>query len=65
MPEEIFDVERFVEISSRASECRVKKLKDTVKLKLRTRKRLYTIKIPAEKAEDILKRIKCKIVRLD
>ncbi|MEM1570162.1 MAG: 50S ribosomal protein L38e [Candidatus Bathyarchaeia archaeon] len=65
MPEEVFDVEKFVEISSRASECRVKKLKDTVKLKLRTKKRLYTIKLPAEKAEDVLKRVKCKIVRLD
>lgn len=65
MPEEVIDVEKFVEISTRASECRVKKLKDVVKLKLRTKKTLYTIKLPAEKAEDVLKRVKCKVVRLD
>ncbi len=65
MPREVFDVEEFLEISARASECRVKKFKDGVKLKLRTKTMLYTIKLPAEKAEDVLKKIKCKIVRLD
>ncbi len=65
MPEEVKDVEKFVEISTRASECRVKKLKDIVKLKLRTKRTLYTIKLSASSAENVLKRIKCKIVRLD
>jgi|YelNatPaOPRAMG01_1025707.scaffolds.fasta_scaffold01017_21 large subunit ribosomal protein L38e len=65
MPREVFNIEEFLEISARAAECRVKKFKDGVKLKLRTKRMLYTIKLPAEKAEEVLKKIKCKIVRLD
>ncbi|KYH37671.1 MAG: Ribosomal L38e protein family protein [Candidatus Bathyarchaeota archaeon B24] len=61
MPEEVFDVEKFVELSSHASECRVKRLGDLVKLKLRTKRRLYTIKLQAKDAEEVLKRIKCEV----
>ncbi|MCD6444586.1 50S ribosomal protein L38e [Candidatus Bathyarchaeota archaeon] len=64
MPEEVFDVEKFVEFSSRASECRVKRLGEVTKLKLRTKRRLYTIKLPAEEAEELLKKIKCKIIEV-
>lgn len=34
MPSEIFDSDKFVEISGRAEYCAVKRLKDIVKLKL-------------------------------
>jgi len=62
MPAEIGDVEEFVRISERAEECRVKRLEDVVKLKLRTPNRLYTIKLDAEKAAEVLKRLKCEVV---
>jgi len=61
MPSEIFDPERFVEISERAEYCAVKRLKDTVKLKLRTARKLYTLKIEPAKAEEIIKKLQCEI----
>jgi large subunit ribosomal protein L38e len=61
MPSEIFDVEKFVEISGRAEYCAVKRLKDVVKLKLRTPKRLYTLKVEPEKAEEVIKKLQCEI----
>jgi hypothetical protein len=62
MPSEIADSEEFVRISERASECRVKRLKDIVKLKLQTPKRLYTIRLDPEKATEVLKQIKCEVI---
>ncbi|MEM3731360.1 MAG: 50S ribosomal protein L38e [Candidatus Bathyarchaeia archaeon] len=61
MPSEIFDVEKFVEMSSRAEYCAVKRLKDIVKLKLRTPKKLYTLKVEPAKAEGIIKKLQCEI----
>jgi ferritin-like protein len=61
MPSEIFDVEKFVEISGRAEYCAVKRLKDVVKLKLRTPKRLYTLKVEPVKAEEVIKKLQCEI----
>lgn len=62
MPAQISDVEQFVRISERAEECRVKRLEDVVKLKLRTPSKLYTIKLNAEEAAEVLKRLKCEII---
>ena len=64
MPSEIFDVEKFVEISDHAEYCSVKRLKETVKLKLRTPKQLYTLKVEPLKAEEIIKKLKCEILEL-
>ena len=64
MPVEIFDIEKFLKLAELASECRVKRLKDKVKLKLRTSRRLYTIKLDPAKAEDVLKNIKCEVVEV-
>ncbi len=61
MPKEIFDVEEFIKISERAEYCAIKRLKDVVKLKLRTRKYLYTLKADPEKAEEIIKLLRCEI----
>jgi len=61
MPEEVFDVDRFLQIAERAEYCAVKRLKDVVKLKLRTSRRLYTIKVDPAKAEEILRRLECEI----
>jgi len=61
MPSEIFDPEKFVETSGRAEYCMVKRLKDVVKLKLRTPKRLYTLKVEPAKAEELIKKLQCEI----
>jgi large subunit ribosomal protein L38e len=62
MPAEVMDDQEFVRISERAVECRVKRLKDTVKLKLRTPKQLYTIKVNPERAAEMLKQIRCEVI---
>lgn len=61
MPSEISDPERFVEISGNAEYCAVKRLQSVVKLKLRTPKNLYTLKIEPLKAEEVIKRLQCEI----
>jgi ferritin-like protein len=61
MPTEIFDIDKFVEISERAEYCAVKRLKDVVKLKLRTSKMLYTLKVEPSKAEEVIKKLRCEI----
>jgi len=64
MPAEILDVEKFVAMSTRAKYCAVKRLKETVKLKLRTPSRLYTLKVEPLKADEIIKKLKCEIQEL-
>ncbi len=62
MPTEISDTEEFLRISERARECRVKRLKDVVKLKLRTSGQLYTMRVDPDKAAEVLKQIKCEVI---
>lgn len=62
MPSEVTDADEFMRLSARAVECRVKRLKDIVKLKLRTPKDLYTIKVDPEKAAEMLKQIRCEVI---
>ena len=64
MPSEIFDVEKFVAISAKAKYCQVKRLKETVKLKLRTPSTLYTLKVAPLNADEIIKKLKCEIQEL-
>jgi len=61
MPEEVFDVDKFVEISERADYCNIKRLKRMVKLKLRTSRKLYTLKVDPTKAEEVVKKLRCEI----
>jgi len=61
MPEEVFDVDKFVQISERADYCNIKRLKRTVKLKLRTPRKLYTLKVDPTKAEEVVKKLRCEI----
>jgi len=61
MPEEILDVDKFVKASDRAEYCAIKRLRKTVKLKLRTPKKLYTIRVEPTKAEEIIKKLRCEI----
>jgi len=62
MPTEVNDSEEFVRLSERATECRVKRLQDIVRLKLRTSKQLYTIKVDPQKAAEMLKQIRCEVI---
>jgi large subunit ribosomal protein L38e len=64
LPREIFNEDKFLEISEYAIHCRVKRLKERVKLKLRTKKILYTYKTDPITAERILKSISCDIIEL-
>ncbi|MEM0058326.1 MAG: 50S ribosomal protein L38e [Candidatus Bathyarchaeia archaeon] len=61
MPTEIFDIDKFVELSKRAEYCAVKRLKDIVKLKLRTPRMLYTLKVDPSRAEEVIKKLQCEI----
>ncbi len=62
MPKLITDVNKFLEMSEDAEECRVKRSSNQVKLKLRTSSYLYTIILEPQKAEEVLQQIKCQIV---
>jgi hypothetical protein len=61
MPAEITNAEKFVEMSANAKFCAVKRLKGSVKLKLRTPSKLYTLKVEPGNAEETIKKLKCKI----
>jgi ferritin-like protein len=64
MPSEVVDVEKFITISEHAKYCAVKRLKDVVKLKLRTPNTLYTLKVEPMKAEEVIKKLQCEIREL-
>ena len=64
MPAEIANTDDFVGLSETALECRVKRSKELVKLKLRTPSRLYTHKVKVERADDVIRRLKCEIVEV-
>jgi len=59
MPKEITNADEFLKISEKASECKVKKLGDVTKLKLRTPSTLYTIKLETKAADELLGKITC------
>ncbi len=64
MPSEILNPEEFIEISGRAHYCLVKRLREIVKLKLRTSHKLYTLKIPPNRAEEMIKKLQCEVREL-
>jgi large subunit ribosomal protein L38e len=64
MPKEIFDEEKFLELAEFAIHCRVKRVKDEVKLKLRTKKVLYTYKTDPTTADRIVRELSCDIIEL-
>jgi hypothetical protein len=59
MPKEIFDPDEFLTLSEKASKCLVKRLDNETKLKLRTSRYLYTIKLDSSEADELLARIQC------
>jgi large subunit ribosomal protein L38e len=65
MPVEIFDQEKFIELSDSATECKIKKNKDNTKLKLRTTKYLYTIKLDPASADELVSKLSCPITDIE
>jgi len=64
MPVEIHDKEEFVRISDKAIDCRVKRLGEYVKVKLRTKRKLYTIKVKVDEADELIGRLKVKCTEI-
>lgn len=64
MPKEIKSSDQFLELAEFAIHCRVKRIKDIVKLKLRTKKYLYTFKTDPNTADRLLSNLKCDIIEL-
>ena len=64
MPKEILDEEKFLELAEFAIHCRVKRVKDVVKLKLRTKKILYTYKTDPITADRLVRGLSCEIIEL-
>jgi ferritin-like protein len=61
LPVEVSDIDEFVRLSEKAEYCLVKRIKNMAKLKLRTSKELYTLKIESKKTEEVFKKLKCEI----
>jgi hypothetical protein len=64
LPKQITDPDELLKLSENAIEARIKRLKDIVKIKIRTLKYLYVMKAAPEVAEEILKRVRCEIVEV-
>lgn len=62
MPEEIKDLTKLDAIIAQSIECRVKRIGNIVKMKFRTKHKLYTIKVSVNEAEAIRARISIPIV---
>ena len=59
MPKEIFDQDEFLALAEGASMCIVKRFDDETKLKLKTPRYLYTIKLEPSEADVLLGKIQC------
>jgi hypothetical protein len=65
MPKEIKNKEEFIKLLPLAIECRVKQNKDYVKIKLRTKRMLYTYKTTnQDEVKEILDQVKCPIINI-
>ena len=64
MPQEITKdrLEEIIQLTiDQGGELRTKRSKDIIKLKFRTRKRLYTIKLPLKEAESLISDLSSKM----
>jgi large subunit ribosomal protein L38e len=64
VPVEVFDKDEFLKLSEKATECTIKKNKEYTKLKLRTSKYLYTIKLDPSDAEELAGKINCPTIEI-
>jgi large subunit ribosomal protein L38e len=62
VPTEIFNQEEFIQLSSSADYCTMKRSKRSVKLKLRTKRKMFTLKLKTADADEIVKKLKCDIL---
>ncbi len=60
MPKEISNVDEFIKLSEKGEICRIRKYDDVVRLKLRTRRTLYTLKLEPAKLDEVVKKLKCE-----
>jgi len=60
VPREIFLVELWRRYADAAEEIRVKRYKDYVKLKARLKHYLYTIRVPSDVADQLIKGVQVK-----
>ncbi|MFB6469996.1 MAG: 50S ribosomal protein L38e [Vulcanisaeta sp. AZ3] len=60
MPREVFLVELWRRYADTAEEIRVKRYPDYVKLKARLKHHLYTIRVPSDVAEQLIREYKSK-----
>jgi large subunit ribosomal protein L38e len=64
MPIELFLIELWKRYGEKAEEIRVKRYPEYVKLKARLARYLYTIKLPPDKAEQIIDELKAKNIKI-
>ncbi len=64
MPKEVLDIEEFRKAIPYASECRVVRSGDTVKVKLRLKRLLYVYKTTTKDVDALLKEIKTDIIEI-
>jgi len=62
MPVEIFDENRLLELAKVAMRCKVVKYPDIIKIKVKTKRKLYTMKVEPEKGKELIEKLKgvCK-----
>ncbi|MHA1271399.1 MAG: hypothetical protein ACTSPY_16515 [Candidatus Helarchaeota archaeon] len=64
MPKEIKDEKELLRLAKDAPECEVIRTGDTVKIKIRSTKYLYTYVTDEKSSANLLKKIPCKIVEI-
>lgn len=64
MPKEVLDIEEFRKVIPYATECRVVRSGETVKVKLRLKRLLYVYKTTTKDVDALLKEIKTDIIEI-
>ncbi|MCZ6614068.1 MAG: hypothetical protein O7B32_02930 [Thaumarchaeota archaeon] len=64
MPKEVLDIEEFRKVIPFATECRVVRSGETVKVKLRLKRLLYVYKTNTKDVDELLKEIKTDIIEI-
>ena len=64
IPIEIKSEKELIQIAKNASECKVLRVGDIVKIKIRGPKYLYTFKTDPNSSDSLLKKIPCKVMEL-
>jgi len=64
MPKELTDIDSFKEMMKSASECRVVKRGNKVKIKIRTKRLLYTYVTTEEESNELLKDTSIQVVEI-